>query len=143
MTAVERRFGGIGGADGIAIGPVYRLADVVLPDGGTGGPHEQAQALAALQTVAQRLGAASERLRATGRTDEAEMVETSQMMAEDPSLLADVETLAASRPAITALLEATERQAALLAAIPDAYLAARAADVRRLGRQAARLAGVN
>ena len=61
-------------------------------------------------------------------------------MADDPSLLAEVEALAASRSAAAALLEATERQAALLAAIPDPYLAARAADVRRLGRQAARLA---
>jgi phosphoenolpyruvate-protein kinase (PTS system EI component) len=134
------RLTGLAGADGIVVGPVHRLADDEIPAGGEGGPAEQERARAALQAVAARLGEASECLRATERSEEAEILEASQLMAEDPSLLAEVEALAASRPAAAALLEATERQADLLAAIPDPYLAARAADVRRLGRQAARLA---
>jgi phosphoenolpyruvate-protein kinase (PTS system EI component) len=140
MTVSERRLHGVAGADGIVVGPIHRLLDVEIPPGGEGGPAEQARARTAIQRVAALLGEASSRLRAAGRTDQAEIVETSQLMAEDPSLLAEVEALAASRPAITALLEATERQAALLAALADPYFAARAADVRRLGRQAARLA---
>jgi phosphoenolpyruvate-protein kinase (PTS system EI component) len=141
MTAGERRLSGVAGSDGVVVGPVHRLIDVEIPVEGAGGPAEQARARAALQRVATLLGEASRRLRAAGRTDEAEIVETSRLMAEDPSLQAEVEALAESRPAIAALLEATERQAALLAALPDPYLAARAADVRRLGRQAARAAG--
>jgi phosphoenolpyruvate-protein kinase (PTS system EI component) len=136
----ERRLQGIGAADGIVVGPVYRVVDVDVPSGGAGGPAEQASATRALRAVAERLGAAASRLREAGRTDEAEIVEASQLMADDPTLLADVDALAASRPAIAALIEATERHAAVLASIPDPYLAARAADVRRLGRQAARLA---
>src|SRR5215211_3361378 len=140
MAEPERRLHGVAGAEGIVVGPVHRLAEVEIPAGGEGGPEEQRQAAAALQAVATRLGEASARLRAAGRNDEAEILETSQLMAEDPSLLAEVEAIAANRPAAAALMEATERQAALLAEIPDPYLAARAADVRRLGRQAARLA---
>ena len=138
MPGPERRLQGVGGSDGIAIGPVWLLAEPEHPIAGAGGPAEQARALAALQEVAARLGMASDRLRATGRTDDAEILEASQLMAEDPSLLAEVEALAAHQPAAAALLAATERQAAVLASIPDPYLAARAADVRRLGRQAAR-----
>ena len=140
MADPERRLAGVAGADGIVVGPVYRLADVEMPAEGAGGPEEQARALTALQAVAARLGEASARMRTAGRTEEAEILEAGQLMAEDPSLLAEVEALADGQSAAAALLEATERQAALLAAIPDPYLAARAADVRRLGRQAARLA---
>jgi phosphoenolpyruvate-protein kinase (PTS system EI component) len=137
----ERWLHGVPGSDGIAIGPAYVLVDVDVPTGGAGGPDAQVKALAALHSVAQRLGQAVDYLHGIGRGDEAAIVEASQLMAEDPSLIAEVEMLAASLPAAAALLEAAERQAALLAAIPDPYLAARASDVRRLGKQAARLAG--
>jgi phosphoenolpyruvate-protein kinase (PTS system EI component) len=140
MMAGERRLQGVAGSDGIVIGPAYLLADVDVHRGGAGGPAEQRRAREALEQAAARLGAASEHLRAAGHHDEAEILETSRLMAGDPTLLAEVETLAASRSAVAALLDATERQAALLAVLPDPYLAARAADVRRLGRQAARLA---
>ena len=142
-SAAERHLAGVGASDGIVVGQVHLLADVVAPNPdtrGCGGPDEQARAAGALQTVAARLGEASLRLRAAGRDDDAEILEASQMMADDPSLLDEVTALAATMPAVAALLEATERQADLLAAIPDPYLAARAADVRRLGKQAARIA---
>src|SRR5260370_33828303 len=64
-------------------------------------------------------------------------------MAEDPSLLREVEALAAELPAAEALRAATERHAAVLASLDDPLLAARAADVRELGRRAVRaLTGV-
>ena len=44
------------------------------------------------------------------------------------------------RPAAAAIVAAADAQAALLAALPDELLAARAADVRSIGRRAARLA---
>jgi phosphoenolpyruvate-protein kinase (PTS system EI component) len=63
-------------------------------------------------------------------------------MAADPSLRARVIVLVTrdGRPAASAILAAAEEQAALIAAIPDETLAARADDVRSLGRRAARLA---
>ncbi|MGE3908201.1 MAG: putative PEP-binding protein [Chloroflexota bacterium] len=139
----EKQHQGVGAADGISVGPAHLLVEVTVPAGGTGGPEEQARAAQALQAVAAQLGQASARLRRDGRHNEAEILDASQLMAEDPSLLDEVTVLAATRPAATALLEATNRQADALAAIPDAYLAARAADVRRLGRQAARLVGMD
>ena len=60
-------------------------------------------------------------------------------MALDPTLREEVETLAGTLTAGAALRSATERHAALLAALDDPMLAARATDVRELGRRAARL----
>lgn len=158
----ERRLRGSPAAGGIAVGPVYRLAEIEVatapraPDPapgavGTGraaprtgarragGPLEQARAARALATLARQLSDASMRLDAAGRVEEAQILDATCLMAADPTLLADVERLAADRSAAAALVEATERHAALLAALPDPDLAARAADVRRLGRLAARL----
>src|SRR5260370_929351 len=59
-------------------------------------------------------------------------------MAEDPSLVREVEALATALPPADALRTATERHAAALASLDDALLAARAADVRELGRRAVR-----
>jgi phosphoenolpyruvate-protein kinase (PTS system EI component) len=59
-------------------------------------------------------------------------------MAEDPSLLADVAELAARLPAAAALRAATGRRADALASLEDPLLAARAADLRELGRRAVR-----
>jgi phosphoenolpyruvate-protein kinase (PTS system EI component) len=62
-------------------------------------------------------------------------------MARDPELQAAVEraVLEHGRPAVAAILEATDATAAVLAALPDEVLAARADDVRSVGRRAARL----
>src|SRR6266576_283269 len=64
-------------------------------------------------------------------------------MAEDPTLAADVAELAGGRSASAALRIATNRRADVLAALDDPLLAARAADVRELGRRAVRaLSGI-
>src|SRR5204862_313170 len=62
-------------------------------------------------------------------------------MAEDPALADEVRARAAEAPAETAVRAATSRHASLLAALDDPLLASRAADVRQLGRRAARLLG--
>ena len=96
-------------------------------------------ALVEAATELQRIGAS---LREGGRDDEAEIVETGALMAADPLLESAVTTavLEQRRPAATALLDATEEHAGAIAALPDPVLAARADDVRSLGRRAARIA---
>jgi phosphoenolpyruvate-protein kinase (PTS system EI component) len=105
-------------------------------------PHEAERARAALAAAASELGALAERLDAGGRADEAEIVRTGVLMAEDPSLLADVEARALEGlPSAAAIEVACARHADAIAALGDANLAARADDVRSLGRRAIRLVG--
>jgi len=104
-----------------------------------------AQALAAagaLEAAAVELEELACRLAADGLAADAEIVETGALMARDPGLAAAVERAVVDegRPAGQALASACEAQAALLAALPDELLAARADDVRSLARRAARLA---
>ncbi|MEA2367213.1 MAG: multiphosphoryl transfer protein [Thermoleophilaceae bacterium] len=106
-------------------------------------PAEEAEhAREALRRAALELERIAAGLRENGRPDEAEIVETGALMAEDPLLeSAVVEAVTADgRSAATALVEATDTHAAAIASLPDALLAARADDVRSLGRRAARIA---
>jgi phosphoenolpyruvate-protein kinase (PTS system EI component) len=77
--------------------------------------------------------------RESGHLEEAEIMTASRLIAEDPVLRRDVEELAARVSAHDALLESTERYAVQLEELPDRDLAARAADVREVGRSSARL----
>jgi phosphoenolpyruvate-protein kinase (PTS system EI component) len=104
---------------------------------------------AEVELVRQALGAAAEeiervahRLRSQGRSDEAEIVATGALMAADPALCVDAEAAITERglPAARAIEDAAERHAGAIAALDDPALAARADDVRSLGRRAARLA---
>ncbi len=72
---------------------------------------------------------------------EAEIVETGALMAEDPGLARTIEEaiLVEGLTAPEAILRATEEHAGAIATIGDEMLAARADDVRSLGRRAARL----
>ena len=78
----------------------------------------------------------------SGRDDDAEIVETGALMAADPMLESAVCDGVTERGlrAAAALLDASEEHAAAIASLPDACLAARADDVRSLGRRAARIA---
>jgi phosphoenolpyruvate-protein kinase (PTS system EI component) len=127
---------GLAVSGGVAVGPAFSIAEPVAC--GADGPD---MALAALARVAQELARTAERLRVQGRETQAEIIEANQLMAADPTLAADVAELAASRPAAAALRIATDRQADALAALDDPLLAARAADVRELGRRAIRALG--
>jgi phosphoenolpyruvate-protein kinase (PTS system EI component) len=97
---------------------------------------------AALNGAAAELARVAERLRCEGREEEAEIVETGVLMAGDPALLTEAEAAVRhrGRPAPAALTEAAEKHARAIAALDDETLAARADDVRSLGRRAARLA---
>ncbi len=101
---------------------------------------ERAQAaLAAAASELERIGA---ELRESGREDEAEIVETGALMAADPVLAGAVNAavLESRVAAADALLAATDKHAEAIESLPDAVLAARADDVRSLGRRAARIA---
>ncbi len=132
---------GLPAAPGTAAGRVRRLDDAA-GDAPAGRPEaELARARAALVGAAEELDALAGRLRAGGRADEADIVATGSLMAADPALDAAVERLvAAGRPAAAAVREACAEHAAAIAALDDPQLAARAEDVRSLGRRAARRA---
>jgi phosphoenolpyruvate-protein kinase (PTS system EI component) len=127
---------GLGASPGVAVG----RALVVREAAASAAPPDVHAALAALAEAAAQLAARAEELRRVGLADEAEILETNCLMAEDPVLAAAVRELAGSLAPGAALRAATEEHARLLSALPDALLAARAADVRELGRRAAGIA---
>jgi phosphoenolpyruvate-protein phosphotransferase len=140
-----RALRGVPASPGIGVGAVRRLAaptsaGAVVADEQRGAEIERA--LEALAGAASELDALAGRLRADGRHADAEIVETGALMALDPGLAAGVQAAVGGDglPAEDAILEACSAQAAVLAALPDELLAARADDVRSLGRRAARLA---
>jgi len=145
----ERALRGVSAAPGVAFGKAVVLdrspeqdARVIAPPDR---PAELARARHSLSVVATELEQIASGLREAGRHEEAEIIETSVMMAGDPGLDASVESLVmqSGRPAAAALLVATEESAEHLAQLADPVLAERADDVRSLGRRAAaRASGV-
>ena len=130
----ERELLGIVVSGGVAVGPAFVPAEpVTAPDGG--GPEA---ALAALARVSVELARTGDRLSEQGRSTEAEILAANRLMAEDPSLVQEVEALATLLPPAEALRAATERHALALASLDDPLLSARADDVRELGRRAVR-----
>jgi phosphoenolpyruvate-protein kinase (PTS system EI component) len=115
-------------------------SDTVLPERERG--PEAERAAAALAAAGHELDSIAAELRAAGRLEEAEIVETGSLMAADPSLAAGVRerVLETGASAGAALVGATAEHAEALAAIGDELLAARADDVISLGRRAARIA---
>jgi phosphoenolpyruvate-protein kinase (PTS system EI component) len=141
----ERMLQGLAASPGVAAGRAVVL-DVPTAAGEDVAPERRPAtallAAGALEAAAAELEELARRLAADGLSDDAEIVETGALMARDPALAAAVErsVLQDGRPAAGAILAATEAHAVLLAALPDELLAARADDVRSLGRRAARLA---
>ena len=127
---------GLGASPGVAVG----RALVVREAAASVAPPDVGAALAALAQAAAELNAAAADLRRTGLADEAEILETNCLMAEDPVLAAGVRAVGVELSPADALRAATEEHARLLAGLPNELLAARAADVRELGRRAARIA---
>ena len=105
-------------------------------------PAELRRALKGLEGAAEELRALAGRLRDEGREADAELVETSVVLAEDPELSSAIERAVGQRglAAPAAILAAAADGGAAIAALPDPMLAARSADVLSLGRRAARIA---
>src|SRR5581483_10821284 len=138
-TVSEQVLHGLAAAGGVAAAEALVLREAEPTANGGGGEGERTRALQALAQVARELGHAAERLRDAGLVDEAEIVEANKLMSEDPSLVSEIAELALGVSAESAVVQATERHATLLAGLGDALLAARAADVRELGRRAVRV----
>jgi phosphoenolpyruvate-protein kinase (PTS system EI component) len=143
----ERVLSGAPASPGLAIGrarvlshPLEETARAPLSAGEA--EAEAGRASDALREAAAELERIGSDLREQGRDDDAEIVETGALMAADPMLDSEVSAAVMERGlgAAAALVEATENFAAVIAALPDALLAARADDVRSLGRRAARIA---
>jgi phosphoenolpyruvate-protein kinase (PTS system EI component) len=135
----ERALQGLAASPGVAAGDVWRFDASEAPDEPhRGHEEERTAALAALDAEAAELGAQAERLRADGLAEEAEILVANQLMALDPLLRDEVVGLTTELTAPAALRTAAARQADVLAALDDPLLAARATDVRELGRRAAR-----
>jgi phosphoenolpyruvate-protein kinase (PTS system EI component) len=139
----ERVLAGTAASPGLALGaadPLQAPPAQVAPAAPAFPGGEAAAAAASLDAAARELEALSASLRARGLAEEAEVVATGALMAEDPTLRERVAALCAEGlSAAAAVVAATDEAAATLAAIPDELLAARADDVRSLGRRAARV----
>ena len=143
----ERVLRGAPTSPGLAIGrarvlshPSEDAARDPLPPGEATAEAERASD--ALRQAAAELERIAAQLREQGRHDDAEIVETGALMAADPMLDSAVSEAVTERGlrAAAAVIDATEQHAAVIASLPDALLAARADDVRSLGRRAARIA---
>ncbi len=143
----ERVLRGAPASPGLAIGrarvlshPSEDAARDPLPPGEAEAEAERASD--ALRQAAAELERIAAQLREQGRDDDAEIVETGALMAADPMLDSAVSEAVTERGlrAAAAVTEATEQHAAVIASLPDVLLAARADDVRSLGRRAARIA---
>jgi multiphosphoryl transfer protein len=137
----ERTMQGAPASPGAAVGPAWQSAPEV--EIGERVPvhereHERDVAHAALADAASALGRVAVGL----PPEEAAIIEAGVLMAEDPALLSAVEDGIATEglPAGQAIIRATGELADAIASIGDELLAARADDVRSLGRRAARLA---
>ena len=146
---MERALEGLPAAPGSAVGRARILAPTVVfdrkPIDHSRRQAEVAVARQALDRAAAEVDGIAADLRRTGREQEAEIVETGALIAQDPGLQRDVLAAVVERgaPAAAAILDATEAQAQLVAAIDDARLAERADDIRSIGRRAAGLVGLH
>ena len=93
----------------------------------------------ALDAAAAEIEAIAARLWRSGQSQEAEIVETGVLIARDPTLRQGALAAIYERgvPAAAAILDFTEEQAGIVAAIDDARLAERADDILSVGRRAA------
>jgi phosphoenolpyruvate-protein kinase (PTS system EI component) len=135
----ERRLRGLAAVGGIAVGCALVLREATDEEAGAGGEEAQRSALDALARVAAELDAAAERLRAQGLGEEADILDANALIARDPGLIEAARSAAAEVSAAAAVRCAAETQASTLESLLDPLLAARGADVREIGRRAARI----
>ncbi|HEU6439316.1 MAG TPA: HPr family phosphocarrier protein, partial [Terriglobales bacterium] len=122
------RPGGVAGDAGVAAAAA-EAPGVALPV--ASGAEAESLIRGAAHTAAAQLNALAARLCEADRPGDAEILEAQALMAVDPAIVDEAVRIARRGvvPAV-AVIDAAEESAALLAALPDALLAARAADVR-------------
>lgn len=137
----ERQLAGRPASPGLAVGRAWRLRAEIEAGARVPSGRRAAECDTALAALSRACDAIMEL--ASGLTGaEAEIVETGALMGRDPVLWRAVEEaiLTGGLSAAAAIARATDEHASTIAAIDDETLAARADDVRSLGRRAARLA---
>ncbi|MBK7200929.1 phosphoenolpyruvate--protein phosphotransferase [Candidatus Amarolinea dominans] len=137
-----RSLQGIAAAPGIAIGPVRRfeptVPPVVLRQRGVSNPAAEWERLQGARQVArQNIEEMHARLWQQGAAAEAAIFDAHLLFLDDPALLepAQAAIFGQADSAEAAWHDIIETTAAAYAALDDAYLQARAADVRDVGRQ--------
>ena len=124
---------GIAAAPGVALAPawIFRPAS---------GGKDRVGLAEAVATAARELNLLADRLRESGRPEEAGILDAQSLMATDPELIGAAERRARGGDTDSeAILAAGEEQAAVLAALDDEVLSARAADVRDVAERIARV----
>jgi phosphoenolpyruvate-protein kinase (PTS system EI component) len=128
---VRREFRAGAGIPGVALGRLTRV-DRALP----AGQPAVVPLAEAFEQVGAELVERAEVLRRQGQHTAAEIMAAVALIAEDPDLRDAAESAAAAGiPADQAVRVAVDDYAELLASLPDPTLAARAADVRAVGRR--------
>ncbi|MCC5947857.1 MAG: phosphoenolpyruvate--protein phosphotransferase [Nitriliruptoraceae bacterium] len=123
---------GIPASGGLAFGPPIVLRSATVADDAPTVMGIES----ALQRTADRFEELAEQASAAGRTDESEVLEAYAMIAEDPALLAAIQSaMAEGHAAIAAVRRAVADIEASFRAMTNAYLAARADDVAGVGRE--------
>jgi len=136
MTAPSR-YRGQPVSEGIGLGEIY-LGDPHEPINGDRRPATEDEVRAAFAAVARDRAALAGQLRARGQDQQAGIVDVAALIAADSALITPaVEAVRAGADGATAIRQAGEAQAALLAALPDPDLAQRAGDVRQVAQAAA------
>jgi phosphocarrier protein FPr len=132
------------GAAGIATGPVWVYAEA-RGAAATGATSESTGAAAediraAALKAADQLESLAERVRGLGRPDDAEILAAQAASASDPTLLDEAIARARTGELPAAAIEGAAAQlSAVVAALDDELLAARAADIRDVGARIARI----
>ena len=100
---------------------------------------EQSKAEAALVAVTETLLATIERLRKEEQAEQAAILEAHRMMVQDPMMAENIRAkIDASGNAPQGILDAANEQAQLFEQMEDEYFAARAVDLRDVGKRIAR-----
>ena len=137
------------GSPGVGFGRALRVGEARPASGGlapapvpAGGPEEEAARLrSALAEAAHELTSLARATSEAAGDEVGAIFEAQALFAVDPGIVDPAfAAVAAGQGAADAILAVTEAQAQLLAAVDNAYLAERAADVRDVGRRVAALA---
>ncbi|MFN3228379.1 MAG: phosphoenolpyruvate--protein phosphotransferase [Asticcacaulis sp.] len=129
-----RNLKGVCASPGLAIGTIHRLSQQAfdLPEQGQGVDSETGAFHVALDTLRAKLRTQAE----TAKSHTRDILLAHIELLEDPALIeTSLASIKAGRSAAFAWNAATEAQARQMAALSDAHLAARAADLRDLQRQ--------
>ncbi len=140
---VERKIQGIGAAEGIAIGPIFRYEplELEIPKRAPDAPEAEIERFLAAREQAQgELEALQQQLAETTDEETAAIFEAHAMLAMDPSFKKQVEAIInEGNLAEQAVMQTAEQLSAQFSAMEDEYFAARAADMIDVGHRIVRV----